>query len=62
MQTYVLITSGRRWAIIWRPGRPTSHYWLTTASLQRIQRCTAQGQLVRLYYGQATYLLQGGAL
>lgn len=61
MHTYVLLASGRRCAIIWRPGRQTSHYWLTPASLQRIQRIVANGHLVRIYAGQHTFLLQGGA-
>jgi len=64
MHTYVLLAAGRRCAIIWRPGahgvRQTAHYWLTPASLQRIQRIAANGHLVRVYHGQHTFLLQGG--
>ena len=59
MHTYVLIASGRRCAIIWRPGRQTAHYWLTPASWRRIARVTAHGQLVRVYQDERTYLLQG---
>ena len=65
MHTYVLLAAGRRCAIIWRPGahgaRQTAHYWLTPASLRRIGRIVANGQLVRIYAGQHTFLLQGGA-
>lgn len=58
--TTLLIDAVRRCALVWRAGQHRSHYWLTPASLMRIQRIAQAAQLVRIYYTERTYVLTGG--